>query len=381
MKPVYFDYAATTPLDVRVYETMQPYLTEIYGNPSSLHSVGQAVRRGIMRAREQAAALIGASPDELFFTSGGTESDNWAIRGIAQERRAAGYGTHIVTSAIEHPAVHETCRYLEARGFSVTKVPVDGEGRVDPAAVEKALRTDTALVSIMTANNEVGTIQPIADIGELLRARNIPFHTDAVQAAGHIPIDVNALQVDALSFSAHKFCGPKGVGVLYLRRGMKCAPLLYGGPQERDLRAGTENTAAIVGCGRAAEIARAEMGAEDERLRAYTNLLRTKLSMVDGIVFHGAEQERLAGILNFRMHGIAQDSLLIRLDLDGFAVSAGSACSAGAAHPSYVLMALGLSDEEARYAIRVSLGRFTERKEVIAFEERIAQIAEEPKER
>ena len=173
MKPVYFDYAATTPLDVRVYETMQPYLTEIYGNPSSLHSVGQAVRRGIMRAREQAAALIGASPDELFFTSGGTESDNWAIRGMAQERRAAGYGTHIVTSAIEHPAVHETCRYLEARGFSVTKVPVDGGGRVDPAAVEKALRTDTALVSIMTANNEVGTIQPVAEILESSSAHEI----------------------------------------------------------------------------------------------------------------------------------------------------------------------------------------------------------------
>ena len=377
MKPVYLDYAATTPLDPRVLTAMQPYLTEIYGNPSSLHSFGQAARRGIACAREQAAALIGASPDEVFFTSGGTESDNWAIRGIAEERRAAGCGAHIVTSAVEHAAVRETCRYLARCGFTITKLPVDGDGRVDPVAVETALRTDTALVSIMTANNEVGTIEPIAKIGQIVRARGIPFHTDAVQAAGHIPLDVSALHVDALSFSAHKFCGPKGVGVLYLRRGMKCAPLLYGGAQERDLRAGTENAAAIVGCGRAAEIARAEMGVEDERLRAYTNLLRTKLSVIDGIVFHGSTQERLAGILNFGVRGIAQDSLLIRLDLEGFAVSAGSACSAGAAHPSHVLTALGFSDGEARSAIRVSLGRFTEREDVLAFADAVIQIAEE----
>lgn len=377
MKPVYLDYAATTPLDPRVLTAMQPYLTEIYGNPSSLHSFGQAARRGIARAREQAAALIGASPDEVFFTSGGTESDNWAIRGIAEERRAAGCGAHIVTSAVEHAAVRETCRYLARCGFTITELPVDGDGRVDPAAVETALRTDTALVSVMTANNEVGTIEPIAKIGQIVRARGIPFHTDAVQAAGHIPLDVSALHVDALSFSAHKFCGPKGVGVLYLRHGMKCAPLLYGGAQERDLRAGTENAAAIVGCGRAAEIARAEMGVEDERLRAYTNLLRTKLSVIDGIVFHAAAQERLAGVLNFGVRGIAQDSLLIRLDLEGFAVSAGSACSAGAAHPSHVLTALGFSDGEARSAIRVSLGRFTEREDVLAFADAVIQIAEE----
>ena len=377
MKPVYLDYAATTPLDTRVLTAMQPYLTEIYGNPSSLHSFGQAARRGIACAREQAAALIGASPDEVFFTSGGTESDNWAIRGIAEERRAAGCGAHIVTSAVEHAAVRETCRYLARCGFTITELPVDGDGRVDPVAVETALRTDTALVSIMTANNEVGTIEPIAKIGQIVRARGIPFHTDAVQAAGHIPLDVSALHVDALSFSAHKFCGPKGVGVLYLRRGMKCAPLLYGGAQERDLRAGTENAAAIVGCGRAAEIARAEMGVEDERLRAYTNLLRTKLSVIDGIVFHGSAQKRLAGILNFGVRGIAQDSLLIRLDLEGFAISAGSACSAGAAHPSHVLTALGFSDGEARSAIRVSLGRFTEREDVLAFADAVIQIAEE----
>ena len=224
MKPVYLDYAATTPLDPRVCDAMQPYLTYVYGNPSSLHGFGQAARRAVMRAREQTAALIGAQPDEIYFTSGGTESDNWAVRGIAEERRAAGGGAHIVISAVEHAAVRATCRCLERCGFSVTEVAVDGQGRVDPADVEAALRADTALVSIMTANNEVGTLQPIQEIGDRVRAHGIPFHTDAVQAAGHISLDVNALQVNALSFSAHKFCGPKGVGALYLRRGTKCAP-------------------------------------------------------------------------------------------------------------------------------------------------------------
>lgn len=373
--PIYFDYAATTPIDPRVLETMQPYLTEIYGNPSSLHSFGQAARHAVARAREQAAALIGALPEEIYFTSGGTESDNWALRGIAEERRAAGCGAHIVISSVEHAAVRETCRALEHQGFAVTEVPVDREGCVEPRAVEAALRADTALVSIMTANNEVGTIQPVAEIGTRIRARGIPLHTDAVQAAGHIPLDVNVLHVDALSFSAHKFCGPKGIGVLYLRRGTKCTPFLHGGAQERDSRAGTENTAAIVGCGRAAEIARAEMDAEDERMRAYTQLLRAKLAAVDGIAFHGAQDKRLAGILNFSIRGRTQDVLLIRLDLAGFAVSAGSACSAGAAHPSHVLTAMGLSPEEAKCAVRVSLGRFTERSEVLAFAETILAIA------
>ena len=375
MRPIYLDYAATTPLDARVLAAMQPYQTEFYGNPSSLHSFGQAARRAVARAREQTAALVGASSDEVFFTSGGTESDNWALRGIAEEQRAAGRGAHIVTSTIEHAAVRESCRHLEACGFSVTEVPVDGEGRVDPAAVEAALRADTVLVSIMTANNEVGTIQPIAEIGAVVRARGIPFHTDAVQAAGHIPLDVNVLNVDALSFSAHKFCGPKGIGALYLRRGTKIMPLICGGAQERDLRAGTENTAAIVGCGCAAEIAHAEMGAEDERLRAYTQLLREKLKAVDSIAFHGAEDKRLAGILNFGIRGFSQDTLLIRLDLAGFAVSAGSACSAGAARPSHVLTAMGLSSEEAKCAIRVSCGRATERADILAFAERILEIA------
>ena len=377
MKPVYLDYAATTPLDPRVCDAMQPYLTYVYGNPSSLHSFGQAARRAVMRAREQTAALIGAQPDEIYFTSGGTESDNWAVRGIAEERRAAGGGAHIVISAVEHAAVRAACRCLERCGFSVTEVAVNGQGRVDPVAVEAALRADTALVSIMTANNEVGTLQPIQEIGDRVRARGIPFHTDAVQAAGHIPLDVNALQVDALSFSAHKFCGPKGVGALYLRRGTKCAPLLYGGAQERDSRAGTENVAALVGCGHAAELARAEMAAEAQRLRDDTEHLRTMLGAVDGIAFYGAQTERLAGILNFGIEGFGQDTLLIRLDLAGFAVSAGSACSAGAAHASHVLRAMGLSEAEARRAIRVSLGRFTTRADVTAFADALRQIASE----
>lgn len=377
MKPVYLDYAATTPLDPRVCDAMQPYLTYVYGNPSSLHSFGQAARRAVMRAREQTAALIGAQPDEIYFTSGGTESDNWAVRGIAEERRAAGGGAHIVISAVEHAAVRAACRCLERCGFSVTEVAVNGQGRVDPTDVEAALRADTALVSIMTANNEVGTLQPIQEIGDRVRAHGIPFHTDAVQAAGHIPLDVNVLQVDALSFSAHKFCGPKGVGALYLRRGTKFAPLLYGGAQERDSRAGTENVAALVGCGHAAELARAEMAAEAQRLRDDTEHLRTMLGAVDGIAFYGAQTERLAGILNFGIEGFGQDTLLIRLDLAGFAVSAGSACSAGAAHASHVLRAMGLSEAEARRAIRVSIGRFTTRADVTAFADALRQIASE----
>ena len=374
---VYLDYAAGTPLDARVLAAMQPYWTEMFGNPSSLHSFGRAARRALFYAREQTAALIAARPEEIFFTSSGTESDNWAIFGIASAARAAGKGSHIITTAMEHHAVLQTCHHLERCGFHVTYLPIDSMGVVDPAHVAEALQEDTVLVSVMTANNEVGTLQPVAEIGALLHARGIPFHTDVVQAAGHILLDVDALGVCALSLSAHKFYGPKGVGALYIRRGTRMEPLLYGGAQERDLRAGTENAAAIVGCGRAAEIARAEMGVEDERLRAYTNLLRTKLSVIDGIVFHGAAQERLAGILNFGVRGIAQDSLLICLDLEGFAVSAGSACSAGAAHPSHVLTALGFSDGEARSAIRVSLGRFTEREDVLAFADAVIQIAEE----
>ncbi|MFC2342209.1 MAG: cysteine desulfurase family protein [Selenomonas artemidis] len=374
---VYLDYAATTPLDARAYEAMCPYMTDIYGNPSSVHGFGREARRGISHARAQVAALVGALPEEIFFTSGGTESDNWALRGIAEAGRAAGRGAHIVTSSVEHHAVLETCRDLETRGFTVTYLPVDTAGRVAPAAVEAALRKDTALVSVMTANNEVGTIQPIAEIGALLRGRNIPFHTDAVQAAGHIPLDVNALGVDALSLSAQKFYGAKGVGALYVRRGTAIVPLLHGGAQERDMRAGTENTAGIVACGRAAEIARAEQRAEEDRLRAYTDLLRARIGSIRGISFHGDRDNRLAGILNFGIEGVAQDTLLIRLDLAGFAVSAGSACSAGAVHASHVLRAMGCSDDTARTCIRASLGRHTDREDVLRFAETLAAIAEE----
>mgnify|MGYP000895155987 CR=1 FL=1 len=375
--PIYLDYAAAAPLDPRVLNAMQPYLTGVYGNPSSIHSFGQEARRALLRAREQTAAFIGAAPNEIFFTSGGTESDNWAIRGLAEQARVEGHGTHIVTTAIEHPAVIETCRCLEQQGFSVAYLPVDAAGRVDPSVVEAALRDDTVLVSVMTANNEVGTIQPIAEIGTLAHARGIVFHTDAVQAAGHIPLDAHALNADMISFSAHKFCGPKGVGVLYVRRGTGIAPLICGGAQERAMRAGTENIAAIVGCGAAAEIACSEMQEETVRLRAIMNFLRAKLSGIPDIVFHGHDAARLPGILNFSIPGIEQDSLLIRLDLAGFAVSAGSACSAGAARPSHVLRAMGISDEDARASIRVSIGRFTLQEDAAAFAETMLAIVAE----
>ena len=266
---------------------------------------------------------------------------------------------------------------MEAHGAVVTYLPVDAAGRVSPAAVEAALRTDTVLVSVMTANNEVGTIQPIAEIGALLRGRGILFHTDAVQAAGHIPLDVHALNVDMLSLSAHKFYGPKGVGALYVRRGTPLAPLLYGGAQERGMRAGTEDTAGIVGCGCAAEIASAQQEVEEGRLRTCTQILRARLAAIPGISFHGDPDRRLAGILNFGIAGIAQDTLLIRLDLAGFAVSAGSACSAGAVHASHVLCAMGISDEEARTCIRVSLGRATEKADVLRFAALVAAVSAE----
>ena len=372
---VYLDYAAGTPLDARVLAAMQPYWTELFVNPSSLHSFGRAARRALFYAREQTAALIAARPEEILFTSSGTESDNWAIFGIASAARAAGRGSHIITTAMEHHAVLQTCHHLERCGFHVTYLPIDSMGVVDPAHVAEALQEDTVLVSVMTANNEVGTLQPVAEIGALLHARGIPFHTDAVQAAGHIPLDVDALGVCALSLSAHKFYGPKGVGALYIRRGTRMEPLLDGGAQERDLRAGTENVAAIVGCGKAAEIARAEQCAEEARLRVYTEFLRTELSSIDGISFHGAPDQRLSGILNFGIQGIAQDTMLIRLDLAGFAVSAGSACSAGAARPSHVLQAMGVCAEEARTSIRVSLGRFTEHEDVLSFAETVTELA------
>ena len=364
MKPIYLDHAATTPLLQEAAAAMLPYMTECYGNPSSLHSFGRAARQACARGRVQVAGLLGAAAAEIFFTSGGSESDNWALKGLAWAHQAQ--GRHIITSSVEHHAVLHACAWLEQQGFMVTYLPVDAAGRVTPESVVQALRPDTILVSIMTANNEVGTLEPIAAIGTLLRERGILFHTDAVQAAGHVPLDMRSLPVDALSLSGHKFYGPKGIGALYLRRGTAIAPLLHGGSQERGLRAGTENTAAIVGLGVAAEQAALQLSAEAARLRKLRDMLADGIRQLPGAWINGSD-ERLPGHLSFGLEGIASDVLLIRLDLAGFAVSAGSACSAGSLEPSHVLAAMGQSAVQAGAAVRVTLGRENTAAEVQRF--------------
>ena len=373
MKPVYLDYAATTPTDERVLAAMLPYFTQHFGNPSSLYSFGRETRRAVALARRQVAELLGASSEEIFFTSGGSESDNWLIKGVAAAR---GRG-HIVTTAVEHHAVLRTCASLSTDRFSVTYLPVDAKGRVAPEDVEAALRPDTILVSIMMANNEVGTIEPIAAIGAICRQQGILFHTDAVQAAGHLPIDVQQLQVDALSLSGHKLYGPKGIGALYLRRGLAVSPLICGGEQERSQRAGTENVPGIVGLGRAAGLAQQEMPAETERLLSLRTRLLQGVQVIPGVRLNGDAQQRLPGNVNLAISGVDQETLLIRLDLMGFAVSAGSACSAGSLEPSHVLLAMGQSPDEARSALRITLGRFTTEADVDAFTASLCQAVAE----
>lgn len=363
MKPVYLDYAATTPMDERVVAAMLPYFTQHFGNPSSLYSFGREARRAVAVARRQVASLLGASSEEIFFTSGGSESDNWLLKGVAADR---GRG-HIVTTAIEHHAVLNACASLPADRFTVTYLPVDDRGRVAPEDVEAALRPDTILVSVMMANNEVGTIEPLAAIGAICRQHGVIFHTDAVQAAGHLAIDVEELSVDALSLSGHKLYGPKGTGALYLRRGLAVKPLIHGGEQERSQRAGTENVPGIVGLGRAAELAQQEMAVETQRLLALRARLWQHVQSIPGVRLNGDAERRLPGNINLAIPGVDQETLLIRLDLMGFAVSAGSACSAGSLEPSHVLLAMGQSPLDARSALRITLGRFTTEADVDIF--------------
>lgn len=366
-EPVYLDYAATTPVDARVLEAMLPYFTTHFGNPSSLYSYGRTARQAVAQARQQVASLLGAEPGEIFFTSGGSESDNWVLKGMAFAQLRASGKKHIITTTIEHHAVLNACKWLEAQGFTVTYLPVDDVGRVTAEQVAAALRDDTALVSIMYANNEVGTIEPIAEIGALLHEQGVFFHTDAVQAAGHVPIDVQQLQVDALSLSGHKLYGPKGTGALYLRRGWQLDSLVHGGAQEREQRAGTENVPGLVGLGQAAMLAQHEMSAEQARLTALRTQLIEGLQALPGVSINGSLTQRLPGNVNFRIKGIDHEVLLIRLDLAGFAVSAGSACSAGSLEPSHVLLAMGQSAAEAQEAVRVTLGRYTTAADIAAF--------------
>jgi len=365
MKRVYFDNNATTPLAPEVFELMRPYMLEDYGNASSIHWYGQRAKAGVERAREQVARLLNARTSEIVFTSGGTESDNTAILGIVEASRAE--RKHVVTTAIEHPAVLSTAKLLERRGVSVTCVRVGSTGVIDPADVANALRPETILISVMHANNELGTIQPLEELGRLARERDIYFHTDAVQSAGKIPVDVEKLGVDLLALSAHKLNGPKGVGALYVRKGTTLRPLLHGGHHERDRRPGTENVAGIVGLGAAAEIAGSHLSEEHARLAALRDRLEAGiLAQVPFVSSNGDPAHRVPGTANLTFDYIEGEGFVIAMDLRGIACSTGSACSSGSLEPSHVLSAIGLKPEQARASIRFSLGRFNTDEDVDA---------------
>ena len=362
MRRVYFDHSATTPADPRVVEAMLPYLSELYGNASSVHHFGQEARAAVDRARREVAALIGARPNELVFLSGGTEANNLAIRGVAESSEA--HGRHIITSQIEHSAVSGVCDALEKRGWEITRLPVYDDGIVRLDDVRDAIRQDTVLVTVMLANNEIGTIQPISEIGVLVTERraqghrHLRFHTDAVQAAGRIHVDVNALGCDLLSLSAHKMYAPKGVGALFVRRGVRLVTQNVGGHQERERRAGTESVAAIVAFGAAAELARREMNERDQHLRRLRDRFELGVTdCIDEVVFNGHRTKRLSHLSNISFRYIEGEGLLINLDLQGIAVSTGSACSSGSLEPSPVIRAIGRSDEVARGSIRFSFGK------------------------
>ena len=359
---VYADHGATTPVDPRVLGAMLPYFAEAFGNASSIHAWGQAAREAVDVAREQVAHAIGAAPAEVVFTSGATEADNFAVGGaaLANEDR----GRHIIVSSIEHHAVLEPCRFLESRGFEVTYLPVDRSGRIDPADVRAALRADTILVSVMHANNELGTIQPVAEVGALVRGRGILMHSDAAQTVGILPVDVGTLAVDLLSVSAHKRYGPKGVGALYVRKGARLQRLQHGGSHERNRRAGTENVPGIVGLGEALRLALELMAEEAERLRALRDRLRAALGAIPGAHLNGDPTDGLPGTVNVSFEGTDSESLLMALDLRGIAASSGSACTSGSLEPSHVLRAIGLPPEVAKGTVRLSLGRGTTDEEV-----------------
>jgi cysteine desulfurase len=375
MKRVYLDHAATTPVAPEVVEAMLPYYTEFWGNPSSIHGFGRQASEGVDTAREQVAALLHASPKEIYFTSGGTEADNLAIWGTALAKEDK--GKHIITSAIEHHAVSHTLEALEKRGWDITTLPVGPTGLVDPEAVRAAIRPDTVLVTIMHANNEVGTVEPIAEIGAVCRAAKVWFHTDAVQTVGHIPTRVDELNVDMLSLSGHKLYGPKGIGALYIRRGVRIKPLLYGGGHERGMRSGTENVPGMVGLGRAAELALAEMDTEATRQA----VLRDRL--MDGLVERipdsfttGDREHRLPNNASIIVKYIEGEAQLLRLDAAGIAASSGSACTSGSLDPSHVLLAMGIPVEFAHGSLRFSLGRGTTDEEIDRVLDTLPKIVE-----
>ena len=371
----YFDNAATTQVRPEVLEAMLPYFTQNYGNPSSIYKISQENKKAVETARKQVADAIKASPELIYFTAGGSESDNWALKGIADSYSSK--GKHIITTAIEHHAILHTCEYLETKGYEVTYLPVDEMGLVSLDELKAAIRPDTILVSVMFANNEIGTIEPIAEIGAICKEKGVLFHTDAVQAVGHVPIDVDAMNIDMLSMSGHKFYGPKGIGAMYIRKGIKIPSFIHGGAQERKRRAGTENVPGIVGIGKAIELAVSEMDTEIPRLEK----LRNKL--IDGILtkipysrLNGDPVKRLPGNVNVSFEFIEGESILLLLDMQGIYASSGSACTSGSLDPSHVLLAIGLPHEKAHGSLRLTMGHFTKEEEIDYILEKLPPIVE-----
>ncbi len=356
MHDIYVDHAATTPVRSEVLEAMLPYFKEKFGNASSIHGFGREVKVALEEAREKVAQIIGASPSQIFFTSGGTESDNLAIKGTALANRKK--GKHIITSKIEHHAILESCKFLEKEGFEVTYLPVNFQGLVDPEDLRKAIRDDTTLVSIMYANNEVGTIQPIEKLSKIAKEKGVYFHTDAVQAVGKIPTEVQKLNVDMLSMSGHKIYGPKGVGALYIRKGVRITPLSHGGHHERSRRAGTENLPAIVGFAKTLELAVGEMENQNKHLKNLTEIFYKKLiESIPDVILNGDLDRRIPNTLNLSFKGVEGESVILSLDMKGVAVASGSACTSETLEPSHVLSAMGIAPEIAQGAIRFSFGK------------------------
>jgi len=358
------DHAATTSTDVEVVKAMEPYFSLKYGNPNSIHSFGQEAREAVEEAREKIAHLIGANPSEIVFTAGGTEADNYAIKGIAWANQKK--GNHIITSKIEHHAVLHSCQFLEKQGFRVTYLPVDKYGLIDPEDVKKAITDKTILVTIMHANNEIGTIEPIKEISKVVKKAGVYFHIDSVQTVGHIPIDVNDLGVDMLSMSGHKFYGPNGVGALYLRKGTRIVNLIDGGAQEKNRRAGTENVAGIVGLGKAAELAeeRLTQGKEKKIVRLRDKLIKGIIDKIENVRLNGHPTKRLPGNANFCFEFIEGESMLLSLDMEGVAASSGSACTSGSLTASHILLAIGLPPEIAHGSLRLTLGKDNTEEEI-----------------
>lgn len=371
-RTVYADHAATTPLSPLAKQAMADFWDKRFGNPSSLYRLGQEAKDDLEQARTDIARCLNAQPGEILFTSGGTEGDNWALKGAAELR--GGKGKHIITTAIEHHAILHSAQYLERHGFEVTYLPVDELGRVSPKAVKEAIRPDTILISIMAANNEIGTIEPIEEIGEIAAADDILFHVDGVQAVGHIPVDVKAWKVDMLSFSAHKFYGPAGIGGFYLRRGLRLPPLVHGGGQERGLRSGTEPVVLAVGMAAALKESVGEMDAEIPRLSALRDRVLDGLSKLPSSRITGDREKRLPGTASLVFEGIEGEALLLHLDKRGIQASSGSACSSASLDPSHVLLSIGLPHEVAHGSLRLSLGRGTTEEDVDYILEVVPQV-------